>query len=276
MILENDTVDDHSNERLPSVPVANCGGTDARPLRILSFNVQTGIGTSQYSHYVTGSWKHFLPAIERKHNLKHIAAELSRYDVVGLQEVDGGSLRSKYMSQTEYLARKANFPFWHEQINRNLGRIAQHSIGFLSRINFKVSSENKLPGIIPGRGALAVEMEYNGHTVCLITAHLALGRRTRLKQMAYLSELISDYEHVVLMGDFNCDAHSREMDALLSLTDLHPPVADMHTFPSWRPLRSLDHILVSRSMRVDKLNVVHLPVSDHLPVAMEVSLPAMA
>ncbi|MBE9516248.1 MAG: endonuclease/exonuclease/phosphatase family protein [Proteobacteria bacterium] len=244
-----------------------------QPLRLLSFNVQTGIETRQYSHYLTGSWKHFLPTAERKRNLKRIAAELSRYDVVGLQEVDGGSIRSGDISQTRYLAEKAGFPHWYEQVNRNLGRIAQHSIGLLSRHSFSVTSEHKLPGLIPGRGALAIELNYAGETVCLITAHLALGRRTRIKQIAYLSELISDYDHVVLMGDFNFDSKSSEMDALMSLTDLHPPIADMHTFPSWRPLQSLDHILVSRSMKVNKMNVVQLPVSDHLPVAMEVSLP---
>lgn len=243
------------------------------PLRLLTFNVQTGICTRQYSQYVTGSWKHFLPAMERKHNLKRIAAELARYDIVGLQEVDGGSIRSRDASQTRYLARKANFPFWHEQINRNLGRIAQHSIGLLSRHEFHVANEHKLPGLIPGRGALAVEVKYAGHVICLITAHLALGRRTRIKQIAYLSELISEYDNVVLMGDFNFDSTSCEMEALMSLTDLHPPAADMHTFPSWRPLRSLDHILVSSNMKVNKMNVVQLPVSDHLPVAMEVSLP---
>jgi endonuclease/exonuclease/phosphatase family metal-dependent hydrolase len=252
-------------------------GTDTgnqRPLRLLSFNVQTGIGTRQYSHYFTGSWKHFLPSAERKRNLGRIAAELARYDIVGLQEVDGGSIRSGDISQTQYLARKAHFPHWHEQVNRNLGRIAQHSIGLLSRHEFHVANEHKLPGIIPGRGALAIEIHYAGQTVCLITAHLALGRRTRIKQVAYLSEVISDYDHVILMGDFNFDTNSSEMNALMSLNDLHPPASDMHTFPSWRPLRSLDHILVSRSMKVNKLNVVQLPVSDHLPVAMEVSLPA--
>ena len=45
------------------------------------------------------------------------------------------------------------------------------------------------------------------------------------------------------------------------------------TFPSWRPTRALDHILVSRSLVVERLWALPHPVSDHLPIAASVRLP---
>ena len=46
-----------------------------------------------------------------------------------------------------------------------------------------------------------------------------------------------------------------------------------HTFPSWRPEKALDHILISRNLLVKRAEVVTFPVSDHLPIALEFSLP---
>jgi endonuclease/exonuclease/phosphatase family metal-dependent hydrolase len=243
-----------------------------RRLRIMSYNIQTGISSSKYHHYVTHSWKHVLPCSERMENLDSTAAVLSGYDVVGLQEVDGGSLRSGFINQTKYLAEKSHFPYWHDQTNRNLGKIAQHSTGFLSRFRPSEVCEHKLPGMIPGRGALSVRFgEDNGLTLLIL--HLALGRRARLRQLGYISELIDEYRNVVVMGDLNCRAESMEMNWLLRNSDLCEPAEGLHTFPSWRPLHNIDHILVSSSIQVESVKVLDHALSDHLPIAMEIMLP---
>ena len=241
-------------------------------LRIMSYNIQTGISSSKYHHYVTHSWKHVLPCSERMENLDSTASVLGAYDLVGLQEVDGGSLRSGFINQTKYLAEKSHFPFWHDQTNRNLGKIAQHSTGFLSRLRPKEVCEHKLPGMIPGRGALSVRFgEENGLTLLIL--HLALGRRARLRQMGYISELIEEYRNVVIMGDLNCRAESMEMGWLLRHSNLREPAEGLHTFPSWRPLHNIDHILVSSSIQVESVKVRDHALSDHLPIAMEIVLP---
>ncbi|MNV66015.1 hypothetical protein D3C71_1587440 [compost metagenome] len=45
------------------------------------------------------------------------------------------------------------------------------------------------------------------------------------------------------------------------------------TFPSWRPQRCLDHILLSPSLTLERVEVLAQPISDHLPVAVEIRLP---
>ncbi|MEW8021016.1 MAG: hypothetical protein G8D58_09610 [gamma proteobacterium symbiont of Phacoides pectinatus] len=129
-----------------------------------------------------------------------IAAMVGRYDIVGLQEVDSGSLRSGFVDQTEYLARQAGFPHWHKQINRRLGRLAQHSNGLLSRIRPAEVREYRLPGL-PGRGAMYCRFGSGRESLVVAIVHLALGRLGRLRQLDFLSEQVSGSAHLVIMGD---------------------------------------------------------------------------
>ncbi len=244
-----------------------------RPLRLLSYNIQTGIAISRYRHYVTQSWKHVLPYRKRMANLNRIARIISEHDIVGLQEADAGSIRSEFINQVDYLADRAGFPFRCHQTNRRLGKIAQHSLGLLSRISPQEVIEHRLPGPIPGRGALIARIGEGARPLTLIILHLALGRRARLRQLDYLGEIIRGCPHAIVMGDFNSRSESREMDILIGQTGLSKPTHGLHTFPSWRPQKNIDHILVSPSLRVLGTRVLRYPFSDHLPLSATVMIP---
>jgi len=254
-------------------PAAVSKSATARRLRLLSYNIQTGIASSRYHHYLTHSWKHVLPFPERLNTLDRMAALASDFDIVGVQESDAGSLRSGFINQTEYLAERGRFPLWYDQTNRNLGHFAQHSLGVLSRFSPSEISEVRLPGMIPGRGALCVRFGVGDKALLLIIVHLALGSRGRARQFESLVELMGDERHVILMGDLNCRSESAEMQRLLRRTDLSEPIHGLYTFPSWRPRRNIDHILVSESIQVDSVRVLNHTLSDHLPIAMDVTLP---
>jgi endonuclease/exonuclease/phosphatase family metal-dependent hydrolase len=243
-----------------------------RRLRFLSYNIQTGTTTSSYRHFLTQSWRHVLPHSQRIENLTGIAHMINDFDVVGLQEVDAGSLRSGFINQTEYLAARAHFPFWFHQTNRKFGKIAQHSNGLLSKIKPSEISDHKLPGL-PGRGALFARFGHGSDSLVVVILHLSLGQKARMRQLAYVAEVASDFKYVVVMGDMNCRPDSKEIRQLLAHSDLHEPLEDLFTWPSWRPQRSIDHILVSSSLRVEKTTVLNHTYSDHLPIAMEVTLP---
>ena len=157
-------------------------------LRLLTFNLQVGIQTSAYHHYVTRSWQHLLPNPRRQKRLDVMGEVLSKFDVVGLQEVDGGSFRSSRVNQVEYLAAKAGFPHHVQQLNRNLGRIAQHSNGLLSRLVPSQIEEHRLPGAMPGRGAIHARFGEGPDALHIFVAHLALSHRGRVRQLNYLSD----------------------------------------------------------------------------------------
>ncbi|HKK14348.1 MAG TPA: endonuclease/exonuclease/phosphatase family protein [Gammaproteobacteria bacterium] len=242
-------------------------------LRLLSYNIQTGVTTRHYRHYVTQSWKHVLPHPERFDNLNRIADLIHGYDLVGLQEVDAGSLRSGFVNLTEYLAQRADYPYWYDQTNRRVGGIARHAIGMLSRYRPTEITEHKLPGRIPGRGALLIRFGTRDDSLVLLILHLALSKGARMRQLGYVGDLVNRYRNVILMGDLNCRSDSPEMNYLIGNTLMREPIHGLHTFPSWRPARNIDHILVTPTLQVMSAVVLDCTVSDHLPVAMEIAVP---
>jgi len=180
------------------------GPSEPRRLRLLSYNIQSGLTTRKYSQYLTRSWKHLVPVPSRMNNLDGIARILAGYDIVGLQEVDAGSLRSGFVNQVKYLADSAGFKHVFDQANRKIGMISQHGNAMLSRFRPSAITEHKLPGLIPGRGVLEVRFGGGEDALHVLISHMALGRRGRLRQIEFLVELVSDCRHVILMGDLNC------------------------------------------------------------------------
>jgi len=248
--------------------------TAVRRLRLLSYNIQVGISSTKPHHYFTKSWKHVLPTSRRFETLDKIALVLRDYDIVALQELDAGSHRTGYVDLTAYLAEQARFPYWYHQLNRNLGKVAQHGNGLLSRFRPNRVVEHKLPGVIPGRGGLVAEFGDPDDPLAVILIHLALGRRARIQQLDYICDMINGYRHVVLMGDMNCGPCDMEMGILFRGTRLIEPEEELHTYPSWQPNRNIDHILVTPELKIANCRVLPHAFSDHLPIAMEVTLPS--
>jgi endonuclease/exonuclease/phosphatase family metal-dependent hydrolase len=240
-------------------------------LRLLSLNIQFGLHTSRYLQYVTQAWRHVLPTRGTRAVLERIAALAAPYDLVALQEADAGSLRSARLNQVAYLAERAGFPHWHAAVTRDLRPFAQHCLGCLSRWPLQNVKTHALPGW-PGRGALDVEIQPPGRErLRIIIPHLALGRPVRTRQLSFLATLIRDRTDTIVIGDLNCaipelNAHRGVRAAGLRVAH------SQHTFPSWRPSRALDHILVTPSVEVVGAKVLEERVSDHLPIATEIRL----
>lgn len=247
--------------------------TAFRHLRLLTYNIQVGIPTRRYRDYLTHGWKHLLPSPERMGNLDRIAALIADYDIIGLQETDAGSLRSHFLNQTEYLALRAGLPYWNHQTNRRLGHLGQHSLGLIARQPPRELDCVPLPSRVRGRGAMVARFGGSDDEVLVIVTHLALGSRTRLQQMDFLARLVGHHPRAVVMADFNCTPHSPEMRHLIAHTGLRLADGTAPSYPSWKPARPIDHILVTPALSVREARVLPVPYSDHLPVAVEVCLP---
>ena len=256
----------------------HCERLDSRPrpqaIKLLSYNIQAGIHTRHYRDYLTKSWQHLLPHRERQTNLCRIAELLQHYDLVGLQEIDGGSRRSDYIDQIAYLAEAARFPYAYRQVTRDLGRWAQHGNGVLSRLPFARISALNLPGL-PGRGAVIAELATSdGGVLAICSVHLALGWRARGRQMRHIARMVQDYPYWVVMGDFNCGCRNRCLRHWVRESALQGLDCERKTFPSWQPRRGLDHILASPRLRLLETEVLDYALSDHLPVGTTVALPS--
>ena len=112
--------------------------------------------------------------------------------------VQGGIDSADFVDQTAHLAAGAGFPFWYKQVNRDLGRIARHSNGFLSRIQPRRVASYPLPGL-PGRGALVAEFGGDeGLKLCML--HLALGSLARRRQLGFVAELLTGAPRIAVMA----------------------------------------------------------------------------
>ena len=249
-------------------------GSGKKRLRLLSYNIQVGIAAVSIRDYITMSWKHVLPHAQIYENLEKIAYAINNFDIVALQEVDAGSLRSSFVNQIEFLARKGGFPYWYHQTNREIGILTKHSNGVLSKYQPIEVEDYKLPGPIPGRGVMVVRYGEFENPLILMVVHLALGKRARQRQLEFIGEIVNCYEHVIVMGDMNCAPDSPEMTYLINTTHLMDPQHGLKTYPSWKPARRIDHILASPTLEVHDVHVLDHMLSDHLPIAMEISLPA--
>ncbi|GAB4175252.1 MAG: endonuclease/exonuclease/phosphatase family protein [Wenzhouxiangellaceae bacterium] len=241
-------------------------------LKLMSFNIQAGTSTARYRQYVTRSWRQVLPNHQRIENLDAIAELAAGFDLVGLQEVDCGSLRSGFVNQIKYLATHAGFPWWTHQPNRRIGKIAHAANGVLSRVVPDRVSEHKLPGAIPGRGALFLHFGHGDEALCIVVLHLALGRRARQQQLQYVAKLLSGHRHLIVMGDLNAGPDAPEVDDFRRATGLisrQPPA----TYPSWQPRRRIDQMLFSPHIEVLEHHAIDSLLSDHLPITATVRLP---
>jgi endonuclease/exonuclease/phosphatase family metal-dependent hydrolase len=129
------------------------------------------------------------------------------------------------------------------------------------------------------RSAVAAEFQLGKRSLTVVATHLALGDRTRQRQVRSILDHPQLQGPVVLMGDLNAWRHSkatRDLDAELGAHDNRRWPA---SFPSARPILALDRIY-SRGTQIETLEVhcsaAARRASDHLPVIAVLKLPATA
>ena len=247
-----------------------------RRLKLLSANIQAGSSTRGYHDYFARSWSHVLPAGNKRGALDTIAQLAGQHDIVGLQESDPGSLRSGFTNQTHYLAQRGGFDYWSHQPNRSVGGVASSANGLLSKLEPVEVVDHPLPGRIAGRGVLLARFGDGDDGLTVAVAHLSLGAGSRTSQLAFIAELLHGHRHAVLMGDFNCPPDRPEMAMLYRRTRLQPPEATVPTFPSWRPQRAIDHILLTGELACAGMRALPAALSDHLALSIDLDVPAAA
>ena len=247
------------------------GATD-RPLRLLSFNIHIGAQPEGYGHYLTRAWRHALPGRNMHETLDAIGDLMRGYDFVAVQEADAGSLRTRFVNQMEYLARRGGFDHVDFAVNRDLQPIARHASGFLSRHKPAAVVKHRLPGRIPGRSALEVDLGPEAGELSLLLTHLSLGHFDRHQQLDFLSGLVKPARPTVLLGDLNCEPDILRAHQALAGSGLCVPAETPPTFPSWRPKLRLDHILGSSRVSIQRLEALPTLLSDHLALSAEITV----
>ena len=190
-------------------------------------------------------------------------------DIVGLIEVDTGSIRSRRVNQAEAIAADLNMNTSYEtkygskSLNKILPIIRKQGNAFMAA--HRVHGE-KFHYFDTGIKRLIIELEMAEFAIYLV--HLSLKYRHRHLQLRRLYDLVSGTKKpVIVAGDFNTFWGENEIYLFLRAAKLRSANADgIPTYPSRSPRKELDFILYQEGIRVTRFEVPKVKFSDHLPL----------
>jgi endonuclease/exonuclease/phosphatase family metal-dependent hydrolase len=235
---------------------------------------------------------HRCRGFDRRWSPERIAAVIAPLhpDVVALQELDVGRLRSGRVDQAEAIARDLGMDVQFFPALEVMEELYGDAI--LSRLPATLVKTGALPrlglrGLEP-RGALWSRIAVGGVRLQAINTHLSvLGQERRLQVSRLLGPEWLGHpdcrDPVVLLADLNAPPGSGAYRRLATrLTDAMraPPARPRNTFPSLMPSLRIDHVFVSPNIEVLSAETVRTPLarfaSDHLPVVADLDLAAFA
>jgi endonuclease/exonuclease/phosphatase family metal-dependent hydrolase len=242
-----------------------------KTVRIMTYNVHSCVGTDGK----------LSPA-----RIARVIADCDP-DIVALQELDVRRLRTGEIDQAHIIANLLEMEFhFHPAL-----RVEEEQYGdaVFSRFPLKLVQAGKLPGPahLEPRGALWASIDVEGRELQLLNTHLGLSAPERMLQIETL--LGPDWlghadcrPPAVLCGDFNALPNSRVYrklcgrlhDAQVCLNGHRP----QRTFLSRYPVGRIDYVFYHGELEVVGIEVPRTDLirkaSDHLPLIVEVKLPA--
>lgn len=241
-------------------------------LRILTYNVHSCIGT------------------DRRHDPARIAALIASCepDVVALQELDVGRMRTGGVDQAEIIARELKMDMHFHPAFRVMEE--EYGDALLSALPSRLRRVGRLPGptkLYPAepRGALWATIKVKETDVEIVNTHLGIVAGEQREQVDVLlgPDWLGDPAcgpRTLLLGDFNAFPGTRSYRRLAgALTDVQRGVRNhrpRRTFPSRRPLLRIDHIFTRGPLRPVSCKVVDNEearrASDHLPLVADIEI----
>jgi len=196
-------------------------------------------------------------------------------DVVGLIEVDTGSIRSRNVNQAEKLAGDLGMNTSYEtkygskSLNKLLPIVRMQGNAFMAAPRMH---GEKFHYFDTGIKRLIIELEMNDYAIFLV--HLSLKYRHRHLQLRHLYDLIQATEKPVLVaGDFNTFWGENEIYLFMKAAGLRSANIDSSpTYPSRAPRKELDFVLYQDGINVTAFDIPDVKLSDHLPLVCDFEL----
>ncbi len=243
-------------------------GVNWRPLRLLIYNIRYATGTGPAFHLP-------LPGAGYLRSSRRVLDDITQFirsedpDLVGLIEVDTGSVRSALVNQAEYIAQHLGHYTVYEckygaaSINNQLPIVRKQGNAILAAPRVTGERFHYFP---TGIKRLIIEMELDD--VCIFLVHLSLKYRHRQEQLRHLHDLVlAAQKPVVVAGDFNTFSGTNELYLFMRATGLRSAnLKGLASFPARIPRFELDFVLVSREIELIDFRVPNVQHSDHRPV----------
>ena len=237
-------------------------------MRLLLYNIRYGVGVGASMHmplpgagYLLGN-QNVLPDIISF--IKSVDP-----DIVGLIEVDTGSIRSRRINQAETIAGELGMNSSYEtkygakSLNQLVPIIRKQCNAFLAAPRVHGETFHYFD---TGIKRLIIELEMETFAVFLV--HLSLKYRHRHLQLRKLYDLIEETtKPVIVAGDFNTFWGENEIYLFLRAAGLRSAnTSSLPSYPSRSPRKELDFILYQEGIQVTHFDIPQVRHSDHLPL----------
>jgi len=243
-------------------------------MRLLLYNICYGIGVANRKNLPLHGARYVLG---NNDNLLQIANYIADFkaDIIGLVEVDSGSMRARKINQAKVIAEQLGHytsyscKYGKNSINQYLPILRNQANAFLA--NDAIHGE-RFHYFEEGVKKLIIELEMRDFAIFLV--HLSLQFKQRQLQLKRLYEIIKTVDKpVIVAGDMNTFAGERELTLFKEAAGLRSANLDhLPSFPSWRPKLELDFILYQDGIEVNNFEVPQSLLSDHLPLVCDFSV----
>jgi endonuclease/exonuclease/phosphatase family metal-dependent hydrolase len=244
-------------------------------LRLLVYNIRYATGTGPAFHLP-------IPGAGYLRSSRRVLEGITQFirhedpDLVGLIEVDTGSVRTGMLNQAEYIAKSLGHYTAYEckygtgSINQLVPIVRKQANALLAAP--RVTGE-RFHYFDTGIKRLIIELELD--EVCIFLVHLSLKFRHRQYQLRTLYDLIVGVSKpVIVAGDFNTFWGNHEIYLFMRASGLRS--ANQHallSYPARHPRVELDFVLVSAGIRINDFRIPDVRFSDHRPLVCDFSIP---
>ncbi len=247
-------------------------------VRLLIYNIRyaTGIGPAFHLPVPGAGYLRSNPLV-----LSRITDFIKKQapDVVGLLEVDSGSIRTGMVNQAEYIGRSLGHystyacKYGVASVNQHMPIMRKQCNAFLAAPSVR---GERFHYFDTGIKRLIIELELD--EVAIFLVHLSLKFRHRQRQLRNLYDLIRTVSKpVIVAGDFNTFWGEHELYLFTQAAGLASAnSASQPSYPSNRPRMQLDFVLHSHQIRVDRFEIPDIRLSDHLPLVCDFTVVAPA
>ncbi|MEL7312339.1 MAG: endonuclease/exonuclease/phosphatase family protein [Pseudomonadota bacterium] len=237
-------------------------------MRLVLYNIRYGVGFGLSTHlpvpgagYVLGNAGHLDKLVTFLKSLNP--------DIVGLIEVDTGSIRSRNVNQAEMIAEALGHHSSFEtkygsgSINQVVPILRKQGNAFLAAPTIH---NERFHYFDTGIKKLIIELELDDVAIFLV--HLSLKYRHRHLQLRHLYDLVAATEKpVMVIGDFNTFWGQNEIYLFQKAAGLESAnTKALPSYPSRGPRKELDFILYQPGIRIDHFEIPDVQLSDHLPL----------
>jgi endonuclease/exonuclease/phosphatase family metal-dependent hydrolase len=237
-------------------------------MRFLLYNIRYATGTGAAFHLP-------VPGAGYLRSNSRVLTGITKFiksqdpDIVGLVEVDTGSIRTGRINQAEVIAESLGHystfqcKYGADSLNTFVPIVNKQANAFLA--SPRVEGE-RFHYFDTGIKRLIIELELDD--LCVFLVHLSLKFRHRHVQLRQIYELVKrSVKPVIVAGDFNTFWGEHEMALFMEASGLRSANrGSAPSYPARKPRLELDFILHTKGIEIDSFEMPAVTWSDHRPL----------